>query len=69
MSKFIFKPWEDAPKKINTVALIAVSGPPCIHCEHWRPRALYTASGSLDGVRLCWADGMFSDFSCYEGRD
>ncbi len=66
---FEFAPWKDAPKQIPTFALTGVDGPPCIHCEHWRPRALYSAGGNLDGVRLCWADGMFTDFSCYVGRD
>jgi hypothetical protein len=47
--------------------------PPCICCKYWKPEKLITpqqgfVGAQFTGIRLCWAEHQFSDFSCYSEK-
>lgn len=54
---FEWKPWA-----------VAGDGPPCKHCQHWKPQFKYFPDGTSDGVRLCHAEQQYQDFSCFRLR-
>ena len=46
-----------------------ITEPPCKRCRHWKPEVTFrgTPQGQVpDGVRLCHADNMHQDFSCFK---
>lgn len=54
------------------VPTINVWTPPCSDCLHWNPQVLFRNSpiGQVaGGIKLCHADKMFSDFSCYQDKE
>jgi hypothetical protein len=76
--RYVFAPWKIEPEPVE-LGPIEVAGPPCLHCLHWRPRAIVRESelslkdGTpfryFDGVRLCHAEEQWRDFSCYVPKD
>ena len=47
--------------------------PPCLSCVHWKPQDVFVhLSGKdrvfYDGIQLCHAEDMHSDFSCFRER-
>ncbi len=65
-------PWLDH-KTDAPVAELNIPGPPCKGCRFWAPRRWYyengKEAGGYIGVRLCWAEKMQFDFSCYVSRE
>lgn len=46
-----------------------ISGPPCSACAHWSPQIKRGHSGlGYEGVRLCDAEAMHRDFSCFKHK-
>lgn len=67
-------PWTeckgDAPQATNNGN--PISEPPCKVCKHWNPQVTFRngPEGQIpDGVRLCHAQDMHRDFSCFKVRD
>jgi hypothetical protein len=44
-----------------------IDGPPCSHCAHWCPHVRVGVS-ECEGITLCKAEDMYSDFSCYKAK-
>lgn len=66
-------PWMEfkgeAPQATNNG--LPIVEPPCKECKHWNPQVTFRAGaeGQIpDGVRLCHADSMHRDFSCFKVR-
>lgn len=69
MGDFVWRPW-DIHKKYDVVTPIpGIEEPPCKHCAHWGPRVLTDNHGEFAGVRMCAANDMHSDFSCYRPKE
>ena len=64
----IWEPWEKykdtAPMRIEEII-----EPPCKLCKYFSPRVLTNSLGDFDGVRMCVAEEMYSDFSCFVRND
>jgi len=65
-----WQPWIDYEKGVEP---LDVAGPPCAHCKFWKPQHMYmyiaTVGNVFDGVRMCVAEEMEHDFSCYAERE
>lgn len=52
--------------------LLPVSAPPCPGCAYWHPVNRYVSYGMYfakwDGIRLCHAQEMERDFSCFREK-
>jgi len=73
MSEIKFEPWNEHSVSIELPKL-DIKEPPCAKCKHWNPLSIVMQSrktGQLeyDGVRLCWVEEMYSDFSCFEEEE
>lgn len=56
----------------SELPVLPISEPPCKWCNYFKPQVLYrhTVNGfEYDGLRLCHADEMNADFSCFEKKD
>ena len=64
--------WSNAEKqcaeKIPDALRLTVPAPPCPDCAHWRPLIKLRDKGEFDGIRLCHAEEMFRDFTCFSLR-
>lgn len=47
---------------------LPIKEPPCSRCQNWRPTRQHDSAGKFIGIRLCQADEMFIDFSCFKAR-
>lgn len=56
-----WEPWNTYEKEIE---ILPIAAPPCQFCEFWKPQRIYE-DGRYAGVKLCHADEMHFDFSCY----
>lgn len=65
MAILAWKPWE-AFKPIEDI--LPLQGPPCQHCENWRPIRKYSSVG-YNGVVCCHSKEMEHDFSCYKPKE
>jgi hypothetical protein len=65
----VVKPWEPwiTFRTELPSAELDVAEPPCKHCARWAPRRWYE-SDKFVGVKMCHAERMHSDFSCYQPR-
>lgn len=45
---------------------VPIDAPPCPDCAYWRPQVITQKDGRTRQVRLCVAEFMHFDFSCYE---
>lgn len=66
----MFEPWNKYKEDMEE---IPVEGPPCLNCQHWKPRRRYIQEngplyGLFDGVVLCHAKDQERDFSCFKER-
>lgn len=72
--RYLFSPWDIVPKPVES-GPIEVTGPPCVHCRHWRPcanvreSAIHENVRFYDGVTLCHSDDQYRDFSCYRPKE
>lgn len=62
-----WEPW--VTYKCETALTIPINEPPCKHCARFKPRMVTNSFGDFDGVRLCAADEMRPDFSCYREKE
>lgn len=51
-----------------------VPEPPCKNCHFFRPQAIFKRYGNsvgqtFDGIKMCWADDMEHDFSCWKPKN
>lgn len=71
MTKFKFEPWNEQ-EKIKKPHRLDIQEPPCIHCKHWNPQAIYMPSQegyTFDSIRLCWSTERYPDFSCFRFKE
>lgn len=57
---------------------LPIPEPPCRDCRFWRPTRIYKRAScrhydhksvvEFVGVRCCWAEKMYPDFSCFERK-
>lgn len=62
-----WKPWIDHSKAEQPT--LPIDEPPCKTCKWFRPVANFNAAGQVEGVTLCHAPEMYSDFSCHKVRE
>ena len=68
-------PWETYKADGSLLDIPEIVEPPCKNCIHWRPQRVYEAQITpgrgqyFEGVRLCHAPAMESDFSCFRPRE
>jgi len=55
-----WQPWKDYDIAVN------ITEPPCKKCKHFMAQISYYPSGLFEGVKLCHAEEMFQDFSCFK---
>lgn len=63
-----WEPWETYKEE---VPVLAIDMPPCSDCQYWKPQRIYinlSTGVQFDGVKLCHANDMHNDFSCYKER-
>jgi hypothetical protein len=63
--------WEPWNVFEEDCAELAIGGPPCIDCLHWKPQRKYVDSPVglyYDGVVCCHNPTQERDFSCYMPR-
>jgi hypothetical protein len=68
---FKWQPWEDYKTTIPAPKL-PITAPPCPHCKCWNPQPRYWPGYHgfvFNGVRLCHANEMEHDFSCFQRRE
>lgn len=70
----IFEPWRDqnavAPEATNRGE--PITEPPCKHCAYFKPQVKFRNDklGLVpDGVVICHATEMYSDFCCFKMRE
>ena len=72
-SKMEFQPWIDYEKEYEPDMLVDIKEPPCLFCKHWSPQRFFEGTDGRNiaygGVRLCHADNMHPDFSCFSTKD
>lgn len=64
-----WKPWLGP---MPEVPKLDIEGPPCKNCIHWNPQPHFVDGHKgceIQGVKLCHADEMFNDFSCFKERE
>ena len=61
----MFKKWTPATDYEREPEVLPIYAPPCPECKHWKPVRMYDGA-RYDGVRLCHAEDMLRDFSCFE---
>lgn len=61
---YIWNPWIIYEKELDP---LPIEEPPCKNCKHFRPMRRYFET-KFEGVRLCHANKMHSDFRCFENR-
>lgn len=64
-----FNPWD-----IKTeLPELDISEPPCKNCINWHPQQTFNScvgKGFIPcGIRLCHAEKMYRDFSCYKEKE
>lgn len=60
--KDIWRPWDEFKKNLDP---LPIKEPPCKHCANFYPIAQYGTEGVFQGVRVCHAEDMHHDFSCF----
>lgn len=64
-----WRPWEQFKADQE---VLPIPAPPCPSCRYWHPIRNYvnlpSYFGQFDGVRLCHAQEMERDFSCFRDR-
>lgn len=59
-----WKPWKEFEKELEVLPVV---GPPCADCIRWKPVRVYDHS-LYSGVKLCHAENMWHDFSCFRNK-
>jgi hypothetical protein len=49
-------------------ARLPIAAPPCPGCKNWQPAQQFSPRGEYLGVRLCQAEEMAVDFSCFMAK-
>ena len=45
---------------------LPITEPPCKSCHYFNPKKEYLKGGHFNGIRICQAEKMFPDFSCFK---
>lgn len=61
--------WNPAQQYAQDAEVLPIPEPPCRNCANWRPTRQYGGRGEFLGVRLCQADEMAIDFSCFRKKE
>jgi hypothetical protein len=61
--------WNPHKEFAQDAGRLAIEAPPCPNCANWRPTRQYNSRGEFQGVRLCQAEEMHIDFSCFKRKD
>jgi hypothetical protein len=60
--------WNPHEQYAQDADCLPIVEPPCKGCANWRPVRQHDSAGRFLGVRLCQADEMHLDFSCFSAR-
>ena len=61
--------WNPSAEFAKDAEVLPIQSPPCPGCKHWRPTRQHDSAGAFVGVRLCQAEEMAVDFSCFASRE
>jgi len=59
-----WEPWHEFKLDLELLN-IPITEPPCKNCKLFKPRFDFSIDGKPNGVRLCQAERMYNDYSCY----
>jgi len=62
-----WEPWEEFKFDLELLN-IPIAEPPCKNCAFFKPRFDFSVDGKQNGVRLCQAERMYNDFSCFKEK-
>lgn len=57
--------WNPFADYAKDAEVLPIQAPPCSGCVNWRPLRVHDCLGAFIGVRLCQAQEMAVDFSCF----
>lgn len=60
--------WKPSEQYAQPAERLPIDAPPCPGCANWRPTRQHDSRGEFIGVRLCQADEMHLDFSCFQAK-
>lgn len=65
-----FEPWKDFNASLSTLdPELPIKAPPCPGCHFWNPRREFVQGLlQMSGVKLCHAQEMHHDFSCFQNK-
>lgn len=58
--------WNPSQEFAKDEERLPIEAPPCSGCRNWKPVRQHDSRGAFIGVRLCQAEEMMLDFSCFE---
>jgi hypothetical protein len=61
--------WNPSQEYAQDAEILPITEPPCQRCANWRPTRQHGSRGEYLGVRLCQADEMRIDFSCFQAKE
>lgn len=61
--------WNPAREYQQEAEVLPITAPPCQNCANWRPTRQHGSRGEYLGVRLCQAEEMWVDFSCFTAKE
>jgi hypothetical protein len=72
-----WEPWMDHQADSSLLDIPEITEPPCKNCVHWRPQRVFKSSKQstagkgqrFEGVRMCHAEDMHEDFSCFKAKE